>query len=260
MVTAFHQRGYCRFPADPALAHWVKAAHGAALADLQNPAKSDWRCGGTWFAGVNALENDGAGAVAASGPLLGAAVSFIRDHLGHHLDWERAQLSCIRPGYPQPDPAETPAAGAYRRNRDAAHVDGLLPIGPQRRRMIREPHAFILGLALTDCAPGAAPLVVWEGSHRIMRAAFQAVLSLHDPAHWPQIDLTDAYHAARRRCFAECTRVALPTRPGEATLLHRLALHGVAPWADGADAPPEGRIIAYFRPELATIAQWLTAP
>ncbi|MBE0554438.1 MAG: hypothetical protein IH625_12180, partial [Rhodobacteraceae bacterium] len=45
-----------------------------------------------------------------------------------------------------------------------------------------------------------------------------------------------------------------------ATLMHRLCLHGVAPWADGAIAAPEGRVIAYFRPELASVADWLTAP
>jgi len=48
--------------------------------------------------------------------------------------------------------------------------------------------------------------------------------------------------------------------PGEALLLHRMILHGMAPWADGAAAEPEGRIIAYFRPEFADVQDWLTQP
>jgi hypothetical protein len=43
-------------------------------------------------------------------------------------------------------------------------------------------------------------------------------------------------------------------------LIHRLALHGVAPWAEGAEAGPEGRMIAYFRPEFEGLGDdWLTA-
>jgi hypothetical protein len=80
-----------------------------------------------------------------------------------------AQLSVIRPGYPQPSPEETPAAFAYRRDRDAAHLDGLLPIGPEKRRMVKEPHGWILGLPLNETT--ASPLTIWEGSHEVIRAA-----------------------------------------------------------------------------------------
>jgi hypothetical protein len=125
--------------------------------------------------------------------------------------------------------------------------------------MLREPHAFILGLPLTTADAGAAPLVVWEGSQTIIRRAFTAALAPHPPESWGDIDLTDVYHAARRESFATCPRVALPARPGEALLLHRMILHGMAPWADGATAEPEGRIIAYFRPEFGCLADWLAA-
>jgi hypothetical protein len=57
--------------------------------------------------------------------------------------------------------------------------------------------------------------------------------------------------------FRRCRRVDLPARPGEATLLHRLTIHGVAPWAEGAEAPPEGRIVAYFRPLMARVSDWI---
>ena len=72
--------------------------------------------------------------------------------------------------------------------------------------------------------------------------------------------MTTAYAAARREVFQTCRRVTLPARPGEAMLMHRLTLHGVAPWAAGAQAAPEGRIIAYFRPQLPDVASWLTRP
>lgn len=167
-----------------------------------------------------------------------------------------AQLSVMRPGYPQPSEAETPAAFAFRRDRDAAHLDGLLADAAKRRR-IAEPHRWILGMALNETDPEAAPLVVWEGSHRILQAALAAALAPHPPSQWAEVDITDAYVAARRQCFETCRRVAVPSRRGQAVLMHRHLLHGVAPWAAGAKAPPEGRIIAYFRPLMPDVASWL---
>jgi hypothetical protein len=41
-------------------------------------------------------------------------------------------------------------------------------------------------------------------------------------------------------------------------VLHRLALHGIAPWGPGAEAPPEGRAVAYFRPQTeGNLDDWL---
>lgn len=75
------------------------------------------------------------------------------------------------------------------------------------------------------------------------------------------MDVTEIYASARREVFETCPRVALPAAPGEAILLHRLTLHGVAPWAAGATADPMGRAIAYFRPEMpGGIAAWLESP
>ena len=257
----FFQSGWQVFDRDAALKGWLRHAVPEAIAAVADPAKADWRCGGTWFAGVNALENDGDGAIGGSGPLRGAAVDFIAQSLGQHPGWDRGQISVIRPGYPQPGPAEPPTAYAFRRDRDAAHVDGLLPVGPDKRRMLREPHGFVLGLPMSDCSEAASPLVVWEGSHAIIRAAFAKVLASHPPETWPDIDLTDTYHTARRRCFAECRRVSVYARPGAAYVVHRMALHGVSPWGQGAEAPPEGRVICYFRPEIqGAPGAWLTDP
>jgi hypothetical protein len=234
----------------PAIAAWAKAARTVAH-DVLAASPEPWRCGGTWFVGVDALPNGADGAVGGE-PFPWAALPLPPEPL------HQAQLSVIRPGYPQPSPEETPAAFAFRRDRDAAHLDGLLPIGPDKRRMVKEPHAWILGLPLNDTT--ASPLTVWEGSHHLIRAALLTVLEPHPPETWGNIDITDAYQQARREIFATCRRIALPVRPGEATLLHRLTLHGVAAWKPGDDAPPGGRMIAYLRPQMASVYQWLTAP
>jgi len=123
--------------------------------------------------------------------------------------------------------------------------------------MLKEPHAFILGLPLNSCSPAASPMVVWQGSHLIMAEVFQKAFAGIDAASWAEVDVTEVYQAARRQVFERCKRVAVHTQPGEAYVVHRLALHGVAPWQSGADAPEEGRMIAYFRPELRDQAQWI---
>ncbi|MFY0691093.1 MAG: hypothetical protein JXR14_04130 [Paracoccaceae bacterium] len=259
-LVQWNDAGWVRFGADPAVLRWLECAMPVARALSADPRqRARWlRHGGTWFAGVNLLPNDSAGRVGGSGPLDGAAVAFIRSHLMDDPHWDKAQISVVYPGYPQQDAGESDAAARFRRTRDAAHVDGLLPIGPGRRRMLREPHGFVLGLPMSETGAGASPLVIWEGSHRVMRAAFRARLEGIPPRDWPGVDLTQTYHAARRTCFETCPRRALHARPGEAYVIHRLALHGVAPWQDGAEAPPEGRMIAYFRPELADPAAWLS--
>ncbi len=255
---AFETVGWCRFGRDPKLLNWVDTVFDAAVETTQDPEMiAEWlRCGDTWFAGVNALPNDPKGKVADGPALSGMAVNFIEELFGP-LKLDPAQISVIYPGYPRPMEEETPAAFRFRQDRDAAHVDGLLPIGAERRRHLQEPHSYVLGVPLTSTSEGASPLVVWEGSHQIMRRAFRSALHALPPMDWSDVDLTDTYQEARRKCFAECRRVVVHAQPGEAYLIHRLALHGVAKWEEGAVAPPEGRMIAYFRPELDDIASWI---
>jgi len=157
-------------------------------------------------------------------------------------------------------PGESAARARYRLERDAAHVDGLLREGPEQRRHLREHHGFILGIPMVDFDPGAAPFVVWEGSHEIMRDAFAARFAGIDPRHWGEQDITEAYHAAREAAFARCRRVEIHARPGEAFLAHRLVLHGMAPWAAGAAAGADGRMICYFRPDPFGPREWLHDP
>ena len=250
--------GWCRFDAEEAVVNWVRAALPVARDLAQDPQHiADWlRCGGTWFAGVNILPNDAQTALPGGPRLDGSAMRLLLDLYGPQ-SWDRAQLSVIYPGYPQPMEGESPAAFKFRRHRDAAHVDGLLPVGPYKRRHLHEQHGFVLGVPLTACAPGASPMVVWEGSHLMMQDAFQQTLKDAAPQDWHKIDLTEIYQRTRRACFETCRRVTVSAQPGEAYIIHRLALHGVAPWQTGATAPPEGRMIAYFRPELTNPADWL---
>jgi len=76
-----------------------------------------------------------------------------------------------------------------------------------------------------------------------------------------EVDITEVYQATRREIFETCRRIELPAKPGEAYLLHRHCLHGVAPWGATATASPDGRMIAYFRPEFAGgVAEWIKLP
>jgi len=241
--------GYVVFPPDRDVARWAAAARDIAPPILRDPAqRGRWlRHGGTWFAGVDALPNaaDGSiGGVDLRGPWQAAVAC--------PAQWHKAQLSAVWPGYPGRDPKESDAAHRYRRDRFAAHLDGLLPIGPDRRRHLREPHRFILGLPLTQTP--ASPLVIWPGSHRIMGQALARAIGEQPPG---AVDLTEAYQAARRAVFAQIAHRPLVCAPGQAVLLHRHMLHGIAPWEAGAVAPEEGRVVAYFRPQYDDLRDWL---
>lgn len=237
---------------------WVETARPVAFAAMADPAQAVWwRAENTWFVGVDALANDSLGRVV-GGPIpRGAAVAATKAL--SDAPFHRLQVSAIRPGYPGSGAQDDPAQHRFRLKRDGAHLDGLLPVGADRRRYLKEPHAFILGIALTDAAPGASPLVVWDGSEKIIRSAFEEAFVGCDPADWASIDVTKVYSDARRRVFENCIRRLVPLKRGESVLLHRMAIHGVAPWVAGADAEAEGRVIAYFRP-LTEPATWLAMP
>lgn len=248
--------GWVEFAPDDASLNWARAANQLADGILDDPAmRAQWlQCEGTWFVGVDALPSDPAGVVSGV-PLAGAAV----DVLGPLPPLHPAQLSVIYPGYPKPRAGDNAANFRYRRDRFAAHVDGLIAEGPERRRKLREPHAFVLGIALNSPPPSAAPLVVWEGSHKIMQAAFAAAFAALPPESWPEADVTDVYVSARKEVFEACRPKPLPLEEGGAVIVHRMALHGISPWPDTADSHPEGRRIAYFRPQLpGGIADWLS--
>jgi hypothetical protein len=229
-------RGYRVLRDVPGLRAWAEAARGLAEIALDDQALRDrWlRHDGTWFVGVEALANDPDGSL--GGVPLPAELRGIWPGT-----WHRAQLSAIYPGYPGRDPGESDAAHRFRHTRCGAHVDGLhLEEG---RRVLREPHAFVLGIGLSDVA--ASPLVIWEGSQEIIRAALAGTEA--------DSDVTEAYKAARADVFARCAKVEVPVRRGEAVLVNRLSVHGIAPWA-GAGRDP--RLMAYFRPIFARARDW----
>jgi len=261
-MSVFFERSWISFPHDPLLATWIEHALPLARQAVSAPENAEWlRCGGTWFVGVNALPNTPDGAVPGGPKLAGLATDFVEKvlHMGH-LNLDRAQISVCYPGYPRKSEGESDAAFRFRRDKDAAHLDGLLPEGPDRRRHLREYHGYVLGIPLVSSDAAAAPFVVWEGSHEIMRDAFAAMFEGIPAEDWGDLDVTTGYQAARKKVFETCRRVEFATKPGEAYLLHRLAIHGVGPWEETAQAGPDGRMIAYFRPENARKEEWLSAP
>jgi hypothetical protein len=250
-MSDYARRGFQVFAPEPALRTWAAHALEAAREALHDPTLDHWyQCERTWFVGLDSLPNDAAGRLPGGPPLASSVVDVAREALGHWPPLHRAQLSGVFPGYPRPREGESEAGFRYRLNRDAAHVDGVIGEGAPKRRFVREPHAFILGLPLTQADSQAAPLVVWEGSHHILRRAFAEAFAAAPDTPPEDLDVTEAYVAARTRIFDTCARVPVTAPPGGAILLHRLCLHGVAPFAPGATAAAEGRLIAYFRPPM----------
>ncbi len=261
-LNRYFEKGWCQFEYDPKIAHWIDSSLAAARSAITDPTYSEWiRHEGTWFVGVNALNNDEFGSVGLGPPISGMAVDFINTHfeLGNFA-WDRAQVSVCYPGYPAPSEAESEKAYRFRLNRDAAHIDGLRREGPDQRRFLKEYHGFILGIPMVEFSPEASPFVVWEGSHNVAQKHFLQYFQNHKPETWHRLDLTEMYQSVRRQIFQQCKRVELWAQPGEVFLAHRLVLHGIAPWTDDASADQDGRIICYFRPETGGPWEWLHRP
>ncbi|MEM1301995.1 MAG: hypothetical protein AAGH17_05375 [Pseudomonadota bacterium] len=239
--------GFVVFDHTPEVAAWARSALKVAdeIKDMPEMQRTWLRHQKTWFVGVDALPNAPDGSIAGT-PLTGPWEALV----AVPQEWHRAQLSIVYPGYPGCDPDESDAAHRFRHRRCAAHVDGLLPEGPDRRRYLREPHAFVLGLPLDNAQ--ASPLVVWPGSHLTMGAAFRKAAAGRDIT---RLDVTDTYQAVRRTVFDTIAPVEVMAKPGQSVLLHRHVLHGVKPW-DPAWTVKE-RKVAYFRPQFDDPAQWL---
>jgi hypothetical protein len=241
-------KGYTQFAFDPQLAAWAAHTASTSTAILADPAHEKWwRHQRTWFVGVDAMPNDQEGRLPGGPPLAGNVIDFIREELDFEGPWHRGQLSVCFPGYPQRDSQESEAQHKFRLTRDAAHVDGLYGEGPAKRRYFREAHQFILGIPLNATSAEDSPLVCWEGSHLVMQDMFAQAFTGIPEEQWSKVDVTEAYHAARQRCFETCRRVIVHAQPGESYVIHKFALHGVAPWLDNG-AITGSRMIAYFRP------------
>jgi hypothetical protein len=255
LAERFLRDGWVVLPQDARVCDWVKSAVLQAHAVLADPdLRETWlRHDQTWFAGVDAFPN------APDGSISGVRLAGLWEDLIRLPDrWHQGQLSVIYPGYPGRDPQENEAAHRFRRDRDAAHLDGLLAVGPDKRRFLREPHAFILGLPLGPVTTEAGAFVVWDQSHRLIAQVFREAFAGVEPAHHHMLDLTDVYQAARKRVFAELPRRVVVAAPGEAILVHRMAIHGSAPWPGPRKPESEGRMIVWFRPVLPSVADWLS--
>jgi len=259
----FAAKGWARSGQDAKLLAWVESVRDLSQTIYKSPANAHWwRHDKTWFVGVNVLPNDVFGKVP-QGLALGHNIQrWLRQCLQlqntHRFAFEQGQLSVIGPSYPQQDKNETRLVHNFRRLRDAAHVDGLLPVGIHRRRMPQEFHQFILGIPLQLTPRHAGTTVVWEGSHTIIQEALTKALKGIAPHQWPHTDVTEIYQQARQQVLACCKRVEIHTPPGEAYLIHRLAVHGVAPWHAQPEDKGKLRPVVFFRPEYTHTQEWLT--
>jgi len=247
MKGAIRDAGFAVYPKDAGVTRWAQAAYRAGAEVAADPAmRARWlRHDRTWFVGVDALPTGPDGSIEGV-PLTG---SWMRD-VPLPAQWHPAQISVTYAGYPRQGPDDSEAAHRYRMSRASAHVDGLrLEDG---RRYPREPHAFVVGFALNETT--ACPLMVWPGSHVVIGAALRAVIGAQDPR---QVDVTLAYTQARRTVFDTITPVPVAAGVGEAIVVHRHTVHGIAPHHASQPIPREGRMMAYFRPECADPYDWI---
>ncbi|MGB7318205.1 MAG: hypothetical protein WBC85_09595 [Planktotalea sp.] len=249
-MSAYSNDGFCVFDADPKVLIWANAAAKTARKLVRDDTlRATWlRHQETWFVGVDALPN------APDGSISGAVLTGPWEpYVAPQLHWHKAQISAVYKGYPKQDPDESEANHRFRIKRCAAHVDGILL--ENGRRFLREPHQFVLGIPLGTSH--ASPLVVWPGSHLVMQDAFRNAIGCEEPG---SVELTQAYKAARAQVFERITPLELHLELGQSVLLHRHLLHGIAPWKTKDTAPPEGRIVAYFRPMFETLSDWIEHP
>ena len=251
----FEHKGWVKFKFDERVVRWANAANSKIISKLKNKEIFDnnLTCQGTWFVGVDALENDTDGAlgeISLSGPF--ESLMKRAEARGLHA----AQVSIIFEGYPKPRDQESESSFNFRLKRDAAHVDGLIADFPGGPRKLKEPHAYVLGIPLNQAPKGASPVVVWEGSHHIISKAFSSLFMNRDPEEWADLDVREVYTQTRKSIFEKCKRRVLHANLGESYMIHRLCLHGISAWDFEIKNFNEGRKIAYFRPELQHLTRW----
>jgi len=251
----FEHKGWVKFKFDERVVRWANAANLKITSKLKNKEIFDnnLTCQGTWFVGVDALENDTDGAlgeISLSGPF--ESLMKHTETRGLHA----AQVSIIFEGYPKPRDQESESSFNFRLKRDAAHVDGLIADFPGGPRKLKEPHAYVLGIPLNQAPKGASPVVVWEGSHHLISKAFKRFFMNKNPEEWADLDVREVYKQTRKSIFEKCKRRVLHANLGECYMIHRLCLHGISTWDSEIKNFNEGRKIAYFRPELQHLARW----
>lgn len=254
----FQTKGWAPIEETDALLNWCSEIRPHAEARINDPElRSEWlRSGGTWFVGANVLGNTEFAQIDDSSPLPIHLRGILDQIIGvEGSDVGPGQVSTCWPKYPTQDEEETDASFRFRQKRDAAHLDGLKAEGATRDRYMREFHSAILGIPLQDAEQGAAPFVIYEGSHHIIADMLANAYSGIDSEDWADVAVTGAYTAARRKVFDICKRVEVTADLGGAYIAHRFAIHGMAPWA-GPNGPK--RTVLYFRPYWnADLKGWL---
>ena len=254
----FDTHGWAAVSCDAQMLNWTRLAKEITMQKLDSISskKGQLRCGGTWFVGVNFLNNDPSGRLN-NISFKGDAVKAITTRYGElFFGWDEAQISICYEGYPRQDENEPPGAFEYRKNRFGAHIDGILPVGEAKRRFAREFHAFIFGVPLVDCNEHTSPVVVWEGSHHIIREYISKALSNIPVNRWKNEDITEIYNSARREVFFKCKQKTILVPLGGSYIMHRFTLHGIMPWREKEKLKECGRMIAYFRPTFKEPKLW----
>ena len=250
-INSYEKNGWISFPYSFALNKWAKKVEEIVSSQIFTipEGDKDLRCGGTWFPGVNFLNNKRNGDV--DGVFFPEELkSFIvENEPAFDAVFDKAQISICYTGYHKKMKAESSKAFKFRTDRFSAHIDGILPLGQGRRRFLKEYHSFILGIPINSTSNKASPCVIWEGSHAIVRDAFKKYKEIQNIDTWDTHDITDFYNKLRSEIFNQCIAKTIWVPVGHAYLIHRLSFHGILPWKDNTKRK-SGRMIAYFRPDL----------
>ena len=271
--TNFIKNGWCFLDNGIENYRWIEATK----ANIRNKFRqkeykdSDFRSGSTWFAGINFLDNEIGGDV--DGISFSSALwSQISGKFGVGIKyWDTAQVSICWKGYPRKDRSESEKAFKYRLKKYSSHVDGLIPIGSSRKRFAKEFHAFILGIPIINNRVDSAPLMVWEGSHKIFRNMFRKVYAGLSETEISNLDVTEIYQKYRRKVFSTCPVRKVFSHNNQPYILDRHLLHGIESWSVPigdpllphldklfCTNPMSGRIVVYFRPAYKNPLDWIT--
>ncbi len=229
----------------------------------------DLRCGSTWFVGTNFLDNSSNGNIGTK--LLSRKIfNNISKKFGNNIKyWDKGQVSICWPGYPRKDDKETIKSFNFRIKRFASHIDGIIPFGKKKRRFAKEFHAFILGFPLQNNCLESAPLVLWEGSHKIFRNFFKEIYEGITSDKISSIDITELYSECRKKVFKNCEVKKITPQFKQPYLLDRHVLHGIDAWPEKKNVKynlknnmlsnnlSDGRIIIYFRPVFFNPYDWI---
>tara|TARA_B100001057_G_scaffold375264_1_gene380039 strand:- start:276 stop:1109 length:834 start_codon:yes stop_codon:yes gene_type:complete len=227
------------------------------------------RCGSTWFVGTNFLDNSSNGSIGAklmSKKIFGNILKKFGSNIKY---WDKGQVSICWPGYPKKDAKETEKSFNFRIKRFASHIDGIIPFGSKKRRFAKEFHAFILGFPIQNNCLECAPLVVWEGSHKIFRNFFKEIYEGVTSNKISSIDITELYNECRKKVFTNCEVKKIIPQFNQPYLLDRHILHGIHNWKEknniklntknnrSLNSISDGRVIIYFRPVFFDPLDWI---